>query len=144
VHNSKDGVDGSRTGPVTSKETDKYIGHRTSKCLSLDGLKGSSRLVKSGIESATNLCQKQGFNNSTILSLTTGSVGSRIAKSGGCSEEGLDSIKVKRSNKLAFRTDVSTQNGGDMASTANGTRLRPGKSFTRNNYWTEKDTKWKH
>jgi hypothetical protein len=76
--------------------------------------------------------------------LTTGSVGSRSAKSGGCSDEGLDSIKVERNHELAFRTDVSTQNGGDMASTANGTRSRPGKSFTKNNYGTEKGTKWKH
>jgi hypothetical protein len=92
VHNSKDGVDGSGTGPVTSKETDKDIGYRTSKRLSLEGLEGSSRLVKSGIESATNLCQKQGFKDLTILSLTTSSMGSRSSKSGGCSDEGLDSI----------------------------------------------------
>jgi hypothetical protein len=97
-------------GLSLAKKLIKTFGYRTSKRLSLDRLKGSSRLVKSGIKSATNLCQKRGFKDSTILLLTTVSVGSRSAKSGRCSDKGLDSIKVERNHELAYRTDVSTRN----------------------------------
>jgi hypothetical protein len=87
-------------------------------------------LVTSGVESSSNLCQEQGSENMTIPAVKSSHVGPRCVKSCRRKNKGIDSEEAKGSNNLVFGTTVFIPRG-----TAARARSRPGKHFTRNNYW---------
>jgi ribonuclease HI len=79
------------------------------------------------------------FENTTIPAVRASHVGPRCVKSGRRGNKGIDGDKAKGSNNLVFGTTVFIPRRGHVAATATRARSRPGKHFTRNNYWFKQE-----